>query len=154
NRVNSATYPVATFDNNNLATAQCIGLDTSTVTNKDPYNPTCWGNGFSPSATGIQHSFGLMYYLASKNIPIAVALRTNKEALGDYDFYVTSSDGSTNPVYALGYKGLYGSVGACQIGSGTACYGMSELGGTSTSMGGASAYYRGAPFIIDAAYAQ
>src|SRR5215471_12508751 len=100
NRVNSGTYPVSTFDNNNLATAQCIGLDVSTVSNKDPFDQTCWGDGFTPSVTGIQHAFGLLYYLASNNIPVAVAIRTNKEALGDYDFSIASADGTTNPVYA------------------------------------------------------
>src|SRR5690242_7143294 len=29
NRVSSSTYPIATYDNTNLSTAQCIGLDLS-----------------------------------------------------------------------------------------------------------------------------
>src|SRR5689334_86243 len=150
NGLNSTTYPQSAYG----SSTACIGPNTATLSgtnaNPNPYYPTCWGNGFSPSSTGLQHAFGLLYYLAKNNVPVAVALRTNKEALGDYDFSVASPDGSTNPFYAIGWSAQFGSLsGSCLSGS-APCY---QKAATEPSMGGATAYYRGAPFIVDAAYA-
>ena len=150
NALSSATYPQSSY----ASSTACIGPNTATLsgsnTNPSPYFPTCWGNGFTPSTTGLQHAFGLLYYLASNNIPVSIALNSSKEALGDYDFSITSPDGTTNPFLAIGWSAQFtGLSGSCLSGS-APCY---QKAATEPSMSGATVYYRGAPFIIDSAYA-
>src|SRR5262249_44132954 len=121
----------------------CVWLDNTTTPNtiNDPYDGACLaGPAYPASPAAIQHAFGALYLLASNNIPVMVSLRANKEALGDYDFYVTSPDGTSNAVFYLKFSGGF--------------YAGYELGGLATSTAGKNIYYRGAPFVIPASYAQ
>jgi hypothetical protein len=121
----------------------CVELTTTSTPNTSvaPYYSSCYaGLGYPYSPTGLQHAFGLLYLLAKNNVPVAVALRGDKEAVGDEDFGVPSPDGSTNAAFFMKWNG-----GGFTSG---------ELGGSATSTAGATIYYRGGPLIIDAANVQ
>jgi hypothetical protein len=99
----------------------------------------CWAAstaGYGATAGAMLHTYGLAYLLAKNEIPVHVLLSPNKLGSAEPDAVVPAVSASVNGVYYLSW-----SAGA---------YSAAEL----TPMAGASVYYRGAPFVVDAAFAQ
>jgi hypothetical protein len=117
----------------------CTWYDANSTlsTNGAPYYGACWAaltTTYGATSTGLQHAFGVLYLLAKNNIPVSIINRTDKQALGDYDFSVAPTD-SGNPVYYLRWSSGYQARNLA-------------------STGGAPVYYRGMPFVVAAAYAE
>jgi hypothetical protein len=99
----------------------------------------CWAAstaGYGATAGAIAHTYGLVYLLAKNEIPVHVVLSPTKFASVEPDMVVSAVSPTVNGVSYLTW-----SAGAFS-------------GNDLTPMSGASVYYRGAPFVVDAAFAQ
>ncbi len=109
--------------------AACVAASTSYA---------CYSGSGYPTGN-VRLPFGLLYLLATNNIPINIILNPAKTSLADPDMFITPPSGSsTQTASVLSYN------------AGTKTYSVNS-GGMTCNLN--TVYYPGMPFVVDAPYA-